>query len=624
MRIPEQKIDEIRNSSNIVDIVSGYVQLKKRGKNFIGLCPFHQEKTPSFTVSQEKQIYHCFGCHSGGNIYKFLMEYNNISFIEAVQEVAGHVGIKLDLKDGFDNEQQNEQELYYEINRVAALYFSNNLLKSSQGEIPREYLKNRNIKTQTQRIFGIGWALNEWENLLNYLRESKIDLEKAAHLGLIDKRNDSSFYDKFRGRIIFPIFSPNGRVIAFGGRVLEKDAKTAKYLNSPESTIYLKRKSLYGLYHSKDEIRKLDKAILVEGYMDLVMLHQFGIKNVVASSGTSLTEEQVQLLSRFTRNVVVLFDSDKAGEAASLRSIETLLKYDFDVKLASLPEGDDPDSYLNKNGKDEFVNQLKKAENFIEYQTRKFQKAGMFDDPTKYSDAVKELVKSVSFVNDELKRSILLKNISQKFNLREKLLESELDKLMSENERRAENRRMPENAPPSSAAPPDVIEQDKRFMGLEKQLIKILFEGDENIMGTILDEIPPDDYSNKSFRYLAKLVFENFKKNIHEPAALIEKIEHEELKSYILKLSLEETPISKKWEEKTGYLDESDIPTRFAKDLIINYKIIKIENEISALNNKITSSKIESEVRELLEEVLHLTKEKNELVSSKKEVVNDE
>ena len=354
MRISESKIEEIRSAANIVDVISGHIQLRKRGKNFLGLCPFHSEKTPSFTVSEDKQIFHCFGCHTGGNVFKFLMEYEKISFVEAVQELAGELGLPLEIEQGISEEKQTEQEILYDINTETARYFSNNLLNSSEGEIAFDYFQNRKIKPGTMRAFGLGYAFNGWDNLLHFLQEKKIDLEKAVQLGLIGRSNEGRIYDKFSSRIIFPIFSPNGRVVAFAGRILEDKADAAKYLNSPESLIYTKGRILYGLSHAKDEIRKLDKAILVEGYMDLISLYQSGIKNVVAVSGTALTEEQVQLLSRYTKNVILLFDADTAGIKASMRSIELLLKKDFEIKIVSLPQGEDPDSYVNNFGKESF------------------------------------------------------------------------------------------------------------------------------------------------------------------------------------------------------------------------------------------------------------------------------
>ncbi len=345
MNISERKIEEIRSAVNIVDVISDKVTLRKRGKNFLGLCPFHNEKTPSFTVSEDKQIYHCFGCHNGGNAFKFLMEYEKISFVEAVQELAQQAGINIEYNDEGAEERQSEQEILYDINSIVGRYFSDNLRLSDEGEIGRKYFEKRNIKDKTIREFGLGYSFASKDNLVNFLSAKKVDLEKALQLGLIGKANDGRLYDKFSGRIIFPIFSSHGRVIAFAGRILEKRDNAAKYLNSPESIIYYKGKILYGLSHAKDEIRKRNKAILVEGYMDLISLYQNGIKNVVAVSGTALTDDQVQLLSRYTKNVFLLFDADTAGIKASMRSIELLLKKDIEIKIISLPSGEDPDSY---------------------------------------------------------------------------------------------------------------------------------------------------------------------------------------------------------------------------------------------------------------------------------------
>src|SRR3990172_5728827 len=435
MRIPENKIEEIRSAADIVDIISEFVQLRKRGKNFIGLCPFHSEKTPSFTVSEDKQIFHCFGCHAGGNIYKFLMEYEKISFIEAIQEVAARVGINLEYEVDTTG-KDSEQEILYELNIQAARYFSDNLLNSPAGEIARKYFQERKIKPQIMRAFGLGHALNGWENFVEYAKSQKIDLERAIQLGLIGQQNDGRLFDKFSDRIIFPIFSANGRVIAFAGRILENREGSAKYLNSPESIIYVKGRILYGLSFAKDEIRKLDKAILVEGYMDLISLYQNGVKNVVAVSGTALTDEQVQLLSRYTKNVVLLFDADTAGIKASMRSIEILLRRDVEVKIVSLPEKEDPDSYINKHGKDKFDDLLKKAENFIEFESRYYEAQGKFTDPHSAAEAIRELVKPLALINDELKRNLLTKNIAKKFNLREKILDAELNKIIRKESKR--------------------------------------------------------------------------------------------------------------------------------------------------------------------------------------------
>ncbi len=611
MRIPEQQIEDIRNSVSILDVISGYVAMRKRGKNFIGLCPFHNEKTPSFTVSEDKQIFHCFGCGVGGNVYKFLMDFKGISFVEAVQEVADIVGIKLNLQNEAVSEQQNELEEYYEINVLAAKFFSNKLLESNEGETGREYFKQRKIKPGTQRVFGLGYTLPEWENLLFYLKENKVDLEKTKHLGLIDTRDDGSYFDKFRGRIIFPIFSPNGRVIAFGGRIMDPSAKTAKYLNSPESSIYSKRRSLYGLFHSKDEIRKLNRVILVEGYMDLIALYQNGVKNVVASSGTSLTEEQVQLLSRFTKNIIVIFDADDAGQRAAVRSIEILLKHDFDVRAVLLPDGEDPDSYITKHGREAFEEKTLKAQHFLEFQTDQFQKAGAFDDPTKQAEAIRSLVASAALVNDELKRNILIKSISKKFSLREKIIESEVEKHL--NQIRSRDYRVSQRSMQTSVE--KSIEAKKEINGnglstFELEIIKLLFEGNEEVIGNICDNIAPEDFANPTFQKLAEIVRKSYTNHVVSPAAIIEKIKDDELKQFIVSMAIDREAISKKWAElnHTGIVEFNIV--QYANDVIKKYRVKKIDILIKKNNEKISALENEDEMLSLMMENRELQEEK--------------
>lgn len=618
MRIPESKIEEIRTSASIVDIISEYVQLRKRGKNYIGLCPFHSEKTPSFTVSEEKQIYHCFGCHNGGNVFKFLMEYKKISFVESVQELAEQMGIEITYDDAGTTEQQSEQEILYDINTEAARYFSNNLLNDDEGEIARNYFQKRNIKVQTMRAFGLGYSLNGWENLVNFLKEKNIDLEKALLLGLIGRSNDGRVYDKLAGRIIFPIFSPNGRVVAFAGRKLRDDDTGAKYINSPESLIYIKGRILYGLSHAKDEIRKQDKAIIVEGYMDLISLYQNGVKNVVAVSGTALTDEQAQLLSRYTKNVVLLFDADSAGIKASMRSIEILLKKDFDVKISTLPPGEDPDSYVNKFGKDGFEDIIKKSENFLEYQTAYFEKEGMFDDPTTTADAIRELVKPVALIDDELKRNLLIKNIARKFNLREKLLEKELDKALETQKKqsRIQSQRIfkQDDKIQKSLVPPERKTVPAHLFNTEKELIKLLFENNYELIEFITRNIDEDDLLleiNKTIFTTVKEVFQT--EGETNPAVLISRFENEKEQTYVREITIEQYTISSNWEDESPSLTQEMIQKKYVVDLIIKYKQLLIDQQIT--DNQQAIENAESE-----EEALRLMKEKQELEKQKKKI----
>ena len=623
MRIPENKIEEIRSTADIVDVISEYVQLRKRGKNYVGLCPFHTEKTPSFTISEEKQIFHCFGCHAGGNVFKFLMDYKKISFVEAVQEMAEQFGIQLEYDSPETTEQQSEQEILYDINTEAARYYSNNLLNDDEGEGARNYLQNRSIKTQMWRTFGLGYALSGWENFVSYLKSKGIDLDKAAALGLIGKSSDGRYYDKLSGRLIFPIFSPNGRVVAFAGRILNPEDKSAKYINSPESLIYVKGRTLYGLSLAKDEIRRLDKAIVVEGYMDLISLYQAGVKNVVAVSGTALTDEQVQLLSRYTKNAILLFDADTAGIKAAMRSIELLLKKNIEVKIAALPEGEDPDSFVNKYGKDKFEDLMKKAENFLEYQSGYFEKQGRFDDPASTAESIRELVSLLALIDDELKRNLLLKNIAKKFNLREMLLESELinaiRKVRKQPQREQVSRTTKEEA---SGSISEIIEKsDPVLYNLEKEIIKLLFDAELRIVEFITKYINPDEFEIEYHNVLAGLVINEFlEQESVNVSLLIDKIKDDKLEAYLREITFDKYAISSNWEERNPSETPGIILQKYARDTVLKFKLYKIDEQIKENHKRIESADNDEEVVKLMNENKKLEDEKRILKESFEEI----
>ena len=614
MRIPESKIEEIRNSVSIVDVISEYVQLRKRGKNYIGLCPFHNEKTPSFTVTEEKQIYHCFGCHEGGNVFKFLMDYKKISFVEAVQEIAEQQGIEISYDDQPYNEKQSEQEILFDINTEVARYFLNNLLNDEEGEIARDYFQKRSLKIQTMRAFGLGYALNGYENLVNFLKEKNIDIEKALQLGLIGRNKDGRVYDKLPGRIIFPIFSPNGRVVAFAGRKLREDDSGGKYINSPESLVYVKGRILYGLSHAKDDIRKLDKAIIVEGYMDLISLYQAGVKNVVAVSGTALTDDQAQLLSRYTKNVVLLFDADAAGIKASMRSIEILLKRDFDVKISTLPKGEDPDSYVTKFGKEAFDEVVKRAENFLEYQTEYYETQGMFDDPIKMAEAIRELVKPIALVDDELKRNLLIRNIARKFNLREKLLEAELDKALDfqKKQNRLQSQRIFKK---EEIAQEGLIAKEKasippHYYNTERELIRLLFENNEEIIGLITYNIHEEDILVDIHRKIFEKVYFEYENRGSLNAADLISLFDDETQSYLRELTIERYSLSNNWEDLNPSITQEMITKKYATDLLVKYKQMHIDLQITANVNAQEHADDEQRLIELMKEKHELEKRK--------------
>ncbi|MDR3611586.1 MAG: DNA primase [Ignavibacteriaceae bacterium] len=598
MRIPENKIEEIRSAVNIVDIIAEFVNLRKRGQNFLGLCPFHNEKTPSFTVSEEKQIFHCFGCHAGGNVFKFLMDYEKISFVEAVKSVAERLGIQIEYENQAGTEKQSEQEMLYDVNEIAMKYFSDILLTKEEGETGRKYFQQRKIKNQTIREFNLGYAPYKRDAFVEYAK-NRIDLEKAMQLGLIGRGKEGNLFDKFSGRIIFPIDSPNGRVVGFGGRILEKNEYAAKYLNSPESIIYTKGKLLYGLSHAKDEIRRLNKVIMVEGYMDLISLYQNGIKNVVAVSGTALTEDQVVLLSRYSKNVVLLFDADIAGVKASMRSIEILLKKDFEIRIVSLPKGEDPDSYVNQFGKEKFDELVKQAVSFHEYQTALYEAEGYFTDSARSAEAIRNLVKSLSLISDELKRNFYIKSISKRFGIRENLLESELDKLLVKDVKQETPAK--DSFRSNKVFPNKEIKITQEIQFLERDIILLFLTGSPDIIKFVFSHINPEEFLIELNRKIAELIYEEFnKKGSFEVAAVIDTIEDEEVKDYLQLLSIDQYSLSSSWEKLYPKQDNSSVLSKVCMDTMKKFKSLQMDNQIKDILSQVQNVSSEEEGRELL------------------------
>jgi len=353
--------EEVKKAADIVEVIGQYVELKKRGQNYIGLCPFHSERSPSFTVNQSKQIYHCFGCGRGGDVFTFWMEYHNLDFLQSLKDLAERYNIPLPQKRDLyaDRKKAELKEQLFKINDLAGRYFHDILVKSANGKSGRDYFSRRNISKETISQFRLGYAVKRWDGLLNYLKSTNSSLDRASKAGLLVPKNNEEYYDRFRGRIMFPIFDLNHHSIGFGGRIL--DDSLPKYINTPETPIYHKGYSLYGLDSAFEDIRKSDLAIIVEGYMDMLVLRQHGISNVVASLGTALTSDQIRRLKGYTKNVVVLFDPDDAGRGAALKSFPLFLNEGISAKVVVLPEGEDPDSFVNKHGADAFKKLLKRA-----------------------------------------------------------------------------------------------------------------------------------------------------------------------------------------------------------------------------------------------------------------------
>ncbi len=425
MSFDDSKIEEIKSRIDIVELASEYLTLKKAGRNYTGLCPFHQEKTPSFTVNREKQMFYCFGCGEGGNAITLLMKIANMTFPEAIKLLAEKTGVILPQrsvnKDGSQKDSLREE--ITGLNLKAAQQFSRNL-NSSAGKAAREYLQSRGISEEAIKHFRLGFALDTWRSLTEYIEGSGSSVKLAEQAGLIVPGKEGSFYDRFRGRLIFPIENVFGEIVAFGGRVMEKSEP--KYLNSPESPVYTKGKNLYGLNKAKEEIRKHGFALIVEGYLDLISLWNAGIRNAVATLGTALTREHLELLRRYTLNVVALFDPDEAGKRALDRSLELFLSMNMHAKALILPEGCDPDDYVKKYGKEKLDKLIELAPAISDYYIENVLGNGKTFEENR--DLVKTATEFIGKIGDEIERNLFIKRVAEKLGIPQELLKKEIHK----------------------------------------------------------------------------------------------------------------------------------------------------------------------------------------------------
>lgn len=401
----KEAIEDLKSQIDIVDVVGRSVQLKRAGANFKGNCPFHNEKTPSFVVSGQKQIYTCFGCGASGNAISFVMQYYNLSFNEAVEKLASEYGITLKR-----NERNDDREKYYEINREAARFFYNSM---TEGKNPGyTYMQKRGISDAIIKKFGIGYADASWDSLYKYFKAKGVSEKILVELGLLSEK-DGRFYDKFRDRVIFPIINTSGKVIGFGGRALSNEVMP-KYLNSPENRVFQKKNNLYALNITRQDIGKEGHGIIVEGYMDVISLYQNGVRNVAASLGTALTENQAKLINRYTKNVVLSYDADVAGQKAALRGIDVLRQENCKVKVLHVTDGKDPDEYIKKNGKDAFNELVKNAMPYIDYKLEAYKRdlnLATEEGKLDYMKRITEVLKELGPVEADLYIKKIAKNV---------------------------------------------------------------------------------------------------------------------------------------------------------------------------------------------------------------------
>jgi DNA primase len=491
--IDQSTVDRIFDSAQIMDVVQDYITLKRRGTNYLGICPFHNEKTPSFTVSPAKNIYKCFGCGKGGNPVNFVMEHEKISYYEALKFLAKRYNIEIveSQINEEDQQQKTERESMMIVSEYAGKFFANTLLNTEDGKnIGLSYFKERGFREDTIKKFELGFSPLQRDALTKQAQKDGYKLEFLVKTGLTVHAEGHTPFDRFGGRVMFPIHNLTGKVIAFGGRIMTNDKKMAKYLNSPESEIYHKSNVLYGIYQAKQAIIQQNKCILVEGYTDVISMHQAGIENVVASSGTSLTVEQIRLIKRFTSNVTILYDGDPAGIKASIRGIDLILEEGLNVRVILLPQPEDPDSFARNHSITELNEYLQNNEtDFIHFKTNLLLDE-VKNDPIKKAQAISDIVKSISIVPDAIIRSVFIRECSKILTVDEKVLYFEVNKQrLSDFEKKGltENHYTP-FSPQISTATASTIEINEIEV-VEKEIIRIML----NYGQTSLFELTNDD-----------------------------------------------------------------------------------------------------------------------------------
>ncbi|MBN1155946.1 DNA primase [candidate division KSB1 bacterium] len=458
-KIPEEKITEILDKIDIVDLISDYLTLKRKGKNFFGLCPFHHEKTPSFSVDPTKQMFHCFGCHKGGNAISFMMEHERMSFLEALEYLADRAGVRLEKVQGDDSGEKDREAIYY-ANKMAAEYFMRTLFLPA-GKPCMDYIRKRGFDERVIRHFGLGYSLPAWDGLLNYAKTKSMNPDVLFKAGLVlKKQSGSGYYDRFRGRFMIPFINLSRKVVGFGGRILVSDPQQPKYLNTSDTPVFQKGNLLFNLNLARDQIRKQDQAIFVEGYTDIISLYQYGIENTVATSGTALTAAQAQLIKRYTNNIILVYDSDAAGSSASMRGADIFLMAGLDVRIATLPEGHDPDSFVREKGKAVFLDYLKHANSFVQFKIQTLSKQYSMENPDDRARIVHSLVASIAKLQDKIRQGIIVREIAEFFNIDERFIVQQITKVPAEKTYEYPHDQEPVKVAPKTRDKYDLAEED--------------------------------------------------------------------------------------------------------------------------------------------------------------------
>lgn len=598
--ISRKTVDAILGAARIDQVVSEFVTLKKRGANLIGLCPFHNEKTPSFTVSPAKGIYKCFGCGKAGNSVNFIMEHEHYTFPESLIYLAGKYNVEVEEEINSEEykQQASERESLFTVTTFAQQYFTEQLLQSEEGKaLALSYLQERNFTNETIEKFLIGYSPESKTALSAQAKKLSMNVDLFEQAGLISNAN-SNPYDRFHGRVIFPIQNLTGRVIGFGGRILSNEKKTAKYINSPETSIYNKSKVLYGIFQAKKSIVQHDNCYLVEGYTDVIRFHQSGIENVVASSGTSLTVDQIKLIKRYTNNVTVLFDGDVAGIKASLRGIDMLLAEDLNIKVVAFDEGEDPDSFAQKvqpGELKEFLNE--NAVDFVAFKSSLLL-ADAGDDPVKLAGLIQDIVESISKIPNSIKRALYLKTTSDKLNIAEETLQLELNKAIRKSVKAVKREQQLDEVIKPLVDHSQQVEEISKTEKQEEEIIRLLLHygnekieleddhaesSSENKLVSVAEffvhEILQDEleFENKTYHSIFKIFENGVQENKKLNQLDFTNHSHPHVQNTCIRLLSSQYSLSENWEKREVVIpSEIDVLKQAVVGAVYHFKLRKV------------------------------------------------
>ena len=611
-------------ASQIEEVIGEFVNLKRAGSNLKGLSPFTDEKTPSFVVSPAKQIFKCFSTGKGGSVVTFLMEKEHFSYPEALRFLANKYGVQIPEESeptAKELADKTERESLFIINEFAKNYFYQNLQESTEGKaVGLSYFEERGFTKETIEKFQLGYCLNVSDDFTKAALSKGYSLSYLEKVGLV-KSKDERHFDFFRGRVLFPIQSISGRILGFGGRSLINDKKVAKYFNSPESIIYNKSEILYGLYFSKGEIVKYDECLLCEGYTDVISMHQSGIQNVVSSSGTSLTKEQVKLVKRYTKNLTILYDGDAAGIKASFRGIDLILEEGMNVKVVLFPDGEDPDSFAKKNSDSELALFIKEQkQDFITFKAQVLLKDGE-NDPLKKSDLIREIVQSVGLIPDQITRSVYVKEIARQFDIEESIISNELMRLrrnsLSKQFQEPEFNQvpLPENDLIKSQETTDPTKEDAfRFKHEEELMRMMICFGTREIETLALDsnelhktsvvelihqELEQDllTFESPLFIKIYDKIIEGLSEKTFYTASYFKRIEDQEIVSFVSDIESREIELSTNWITKFSIFTKSESDDLYSTvmNIIYNFKYKKVEDHLLSIKSTISKGDLSDE-----------------------------